>query len=82
MPELAAHLRAMRAQLVNTLAAFEAEGEDREADADNEAEHDNEPDCDDEPSLGSSAGGPINMTDLEHDRADDEPDHDNELSIC
>ena len=61
---------------VNTLAAFEAEGEDREADADNEADDDGEPDCDDEPSLGSSAGGTINMTDLEHDTADDEPDHD------
>ena len=54
---------------VDALAAFEAEGEDREND------------LDDEPSLGGAAG-PACDTDLEHDTSDDEPDHDNEPSIC
>ncbi len=36
----------------------------------------------DEALLGNAAGGPKHMADLEHDRADDEPDHDNEPSIC
>ena len=50
---------------IDALAAFEAEGEDRENDL-----------CD-EPSLGCAAG-PACETDLEHDTSDDEPDHDTE----
>ena len=55
---------------IDALAAFEAEGEDRE------------PYMDEEPALGSSSGGFLEMIEVERDTADDEPDHDNEPSIC
>ncbi len=56
----------MSSATIDALAAFEAEGEDRE------------PDVDDEPSLG----GDSYPVDAEKDWADDEPDHDNEPSVC
>ena len=56
-------LAPVTADLVDTLAAFEADGEDRENDLYDE------PQADDEPSLGGSCDA-----DAELDEADDEPD--------
>ncbi len=61
-------LRKQLTETVDSTASFEAEGEDREPDVDGEA------------SLGQSL--PLEMVDVEHDRADDEPDHDSQPSIC
>ena len=59
-------LRQDTPETVDATASFETEGEDREPHVDREA------------SLGQSL--PLEMVDVEHDRADDEPDHDNEPS--
>ena len=67
---------------IDALAAFEAEGEDRES-----ADLCDEPGQDKEESLGGNSGG-YHVADCELDRVDDEPngdnepDHDNEPSIC
>ena len=57
------------------MAAFEAEGEDRES-----VDLCDEPGQDDEPSLGSTAGGWADMMDRVLDTADDVPDFDKEPS--
>ncbi len=56
----------MSSATIDALAAFEAEGEDRE------------PDVDNEPSLGVVTAA----LDAERDMADDEPNGDDEPSIC
>ena len=62
---------------IDALAAVETEGEEREAE-----DLCDEPGQDDEASLRNAADGPKHMADLEHDTADEEPDHDNEPSAC
>ena len=58
---------------IDALAAFEAEGEDREP-----MDLEDEPETDTEPNLGNASFPHPDFDDAEDDRADWEPDHDNE----
>ena len=57
---------------IDALAAFEAEGEDRENDLEDE------PETDTEPNLGNASFPHQEFDEAEEDNADLEPDHDNE----